>query len=135
VRILRHVLESIATHAKRSHPNECCGILLTERAEPTFVNRALPARNAAKDPTVRYELDPQDHLHAVNLESTTGVQIAGYYHSHPSGEGRPSQHDLDQAVPGALYLIIGLGGDSPEVAAWRLAGNRFASEALQVREE
>lgn len=132
MKILPNVLEAIVAHARSSCPLECCGILLSEPTRAELVTGLLPAENTADDPRRRYILGRQAHLRAVELESAGAARIAGYYHSHPGGGCRPTQHDLEQAVPETRYLIIGLTGQDVRWGLWRLRAGRFESEPLVV---
>ncbi len=134
MRILRHVLESIVSHARQSHPLECCGILLAEGPASKVVTRALPAKNAAENPKERYVVGLKAHIRAVKMECARTARIVGYYHSHPSGGCGPTQRDAEQAVPATSYLIVGINGGSPEFAAWRLEEDHPTAEPLEVSE-
>ncbi|MBW6529199.1 M67 family metallopeptidase [Sphingomonas citri] len=93
--------------------DEVCGLLLG-RGER--VERAPPCRNVAATPAVRFELDPAALLAAHRAARAGGPAVLGHYHSHPSGDARPSPRDAADAVPdGSLWLIVAGG----EVTAWR----------------
>jgi len=134
LKILRQVLNSIADHARRSFPRECCGILMCLGEDGLTVNRALWAENASPErPEQRYLLGHEAHLKAVEMESAGDARIAGYYHSHPDGKARPSNHDVEQAISGVTYLITGLESDGQvEHTAWRLEGDNLVPEPLEV---
>jgi proteasome lid subunit RPN8/RPN11 len=134
VKILRQVLESVADHARRGFPCECCGILLYTGDDLSTVSCVLPAENIEKEnPERGYLLDHKAHLRAVEMEALGDASIAGYYHSHPYGRARPSCRDVEQAVHGVIYLITGLeGGGRIEHAAWRLEGDNMIPEPLEV---
>jgi proteasome lid subunit RPN8/RPN11 len=69
------------------------------------VERAIPCRNlvAAHD---LYELDPEDFVRADALAEEAGLEVIGFYHSHPSGPDRLSQIDRERAWPGYVQLLI-----------------------------
>ena len=135
VKVLRRVLESVAVHAEESLPCECCGILLAQGKDLSAVSCALTAKNTDREwPQQRYSLGHQAHLRAVEREASSDNRIVGYYHSHPDGGTQPSRCDTTQAVVGVIYLIMGSGGRSIEWAAWRLVGNHFVRESLEVIE-
>jgi proteasome lid subunit RPN8/RPN11 len=106
-------LRAIRSHAARSAPEECCGLLLgTGRA----VEHAHPAANVAADPRRRFEIDPQALVDAQRAARAGGPQVIGYYHSHPAGPAEPSATDRAQAGhDGAVWAIAAPGG----VAFWR----------------
>ena len=135
VKMLRGVLESVAAHARETLPSECCGILLAQGNDLSTVSCVLPAENTDRErPEQRYSLGHQAHIRAVEREASSDDRIVGYYHSHPDGGTQPSRCDTTQAVVGVVYLIIGIGGGLIEWAAWRLVGNHFVREPLEVIE-
>jgi proteasome lid subunit RPN8/RPN11 len=97
------VLDAVAAHAHDTLPAECCGILIG-RADD--VVEAVPAFNLSDDPN-RYELDPKAHIDARRAARDRGLEVVGFYHSHPHTEPVPSIADLAEATyPGLLYLIV-----------------------------
>ncbi len=54
-----------------------------------------------------------------------GLDIVGFYHSHPDHPARPSQFDLDNAWPALVYVIVAVNqGKAGETTAWMLADDR-----------
>ena len=135
---LRHELSQLV---EASYPSEACGLLLG-RVGDTRIDtvRIRPARNLNRDrPEDRYLLDPQDFLAADQAARAQGLEIVGFWHSHPNSPARPSSTDLDAAWEGYSYLIIsvtGAGADGADGAgafrSWRLVGNRFLEEAIDT---
>ena len=109
--ISSELLEAIASHARSTYPNECCGFLVAhqnpgeDRGSRTIV-RVLPAANSYDgERRRRFLLRPEDLRAAeVQLEGT-GEIVAGFYHSHPDHPARPSQFDQDHAWPWYSYLV------------------------------
>jgi proteasome lid subunit RPN8/RPN11 len=85
---------------------EICGIL---RGDGPNIVRADTAANVAADPARHFEIDPAALLAAHRDARRPGaVGVAGWYHSHPSGDPAPSVTDAAQAAPdGMLWLIVG----------------------------
>lgn len=86
--------------------HEICGIL--RDVDGTIV-RADPAANVATDPATRFEIDPAALFAAWRDARRPGSPgVAGWYHSHPSGDPDPSPTDAAQAAAdGRLWLILG----------------------------
>lgn len=77
-------------------------------------------RNAAERPRYRYTIDPSDQMEAFRTIDEEGLELVGFYHSHPRGPRRPSETDTDQASwSGYVYVIVSLDGDDPALGAWR----------------
>jgi proteasome lid subunit RPN8/RPN11 len=59
-----------------------------------------------------------------------GLEVVGYYHSHPAGPPRPSAFDRERAWPELSYLIVTPAG---EAHSWRLGGDgAFVEERVEA---
>ena len=124
----RDVRDRLIAHAREESPRECCGLLLGRGDE---VAEARRARNVASSPETRFVIDPKDHIDARRDGRARGLEILGFYHSHPHGAAVPSATDLAEATyPGCAYAIIGLGADVPEVRVFEVANGNFHERPL-----
>jgi proteasome lid subunit RPN8/RPN11 len=124
--ISRTVLDAIVAHARAEAPRECCGLLVGDAAA---ITEAVAARNIAALPT-RFHVDPQDHIRALRAARRRGLQLLGFYHSHPQTAAVPSETDRAEAsYPDHLYLIVSLTEGSSDARLFRLVNGNF----LQVR--
>ena len=125
---IRHaVLGEIAAHAREEAPAECCGLLL---GTSSAVVGSVRAKNAAGDPS-RFLIDPADHIIGLRDARNRGLNVVGFYHSHPRSAADPSVADRAEAnYPGHLYLIAGLATDPPEVRLFRFDGTDFVELAF-----
>ena len=99
---------------------------------PDVVSDARPARNLAADAN-RFLIDPRDHIDARREARALGLDVVGFYHSHPHSAAVPSPTDLAEAsYPDHLYLIVGLAGEQPEAQLYRLVADGFRSEKFDV---
>jgi proteasome lid subunit RPN8/RPN11 len=120
------LLEEIGRRALAAYPEECCGILVGKPAQATggaiIAEHALPAGNLAdaeKRPTF-YTIDPAAILHADRFATANGLEIIGFYHSHPDHPPRPSKTDIALAWEAYTYLIVSISHDAVlESKAWR----------------
>lgn len=131
-------LECVGRHATGAYPEECCGILVgRSEGGVTLIGRVIAAMNEVADRrTDRYAIRPEDLLAAQKAARAEGLEIVGYYHSHPEHPARPSRFDLETAWPAVSYLIVSVeGGRVAETRSWRLAedGREFLEEAVEVR--
>jgi proteasome lid subunit RPN8/RPN11 len=123
------VLEAVLAHALGARPSECCGVLLGKDGE---VVEAVSTGNLAESPN-RFLIDPRDHINARRAARDRGLDVVGFYHSHPGSTGEPSATDLAEAsYPDHLYLIVGLASSPPEVRLYRLAGRGFLELSMVV---
>jgi proteasome lid subunit RPN8/RPN11 len=122
LRVSGAALAGIIAHARSAKPAECCGLLV---GTGTAVTEAVPARNLADLPT-RFLIDPQDHIGAIREARRRGLDVLGFYHSHPHSPPVPSETDREEAgYPDHLYLIASLANEPPEIRLFRLAGGNF----------
>jgi proteasome lid subunit RPN8/RPN11 len=116
------VIDEVAAHAREMLPAECCGVLLGTEYE---VVQAVRACNLSEDPN-RYRLDPKDHINARRAARQRGLEVVGFYHSHPRSEPEPSAADLSEATyPGHLYLIVRPLLEGAKVRVFRFEQGRF----------
>jgi len=124
----RH-LQAIHHHAGVSYPEECCGVLIGHAGNgtsPTIVERILSVGNEREDSRHnRYVISPETILAAQKETRALGLDIVGYYHSHPDHPARPSEFDREHAWPGLSYLIVAVErGRVVEAKSWRLTDDR-----------
>lgn len=122
------VHEAMRAHAEEAFPGECCGALLGTRDgdgwRVTMAPRASNARGSESLST--YEIAPEE-LVAMDREARQrGLEIAGFYHSHPDHEAHWSATDLAGAHwIGCCYVITSVRqGRAAETRAFLLAGTR-----------
>lgn len=131
VRISRCVVELIQRAAAEAAPHEACGLLFDEAGA---IFAASIEANVADDPDRRFEIDPAGLFAAIRAERAGGRQVAGYWHSHPSGDVQPSPIDAAMAAPdGRLWLIVAGG----RIAGWRAVADgerhgRFDPAELEI---
>lgn len=116
------VLSGMKAHARAAHPRECCGILLG-RAGRILEARATANVHPASE--THFEIDPQALIDAHRAARNGGLQVLGYYHSHPSGPPHPSATDRAMAAGDRRIWAIIAG---TEVMFWQDCAGGF--EAL-----
>jgi proteasome lid subunit RPN8/RPN11 len=135
VKIVQPAMNAIRAHGAEGYPHEICGILLGPRGDGgvTDVRRA---RNIvverARD---RYEIDPRDHIRIQREADAVGLDIVGYYHSHPDHPAQASRFDTERAWAGYVYLIVAVHDGKPVDANAFIAdtdGGPFRSEPLEI---
>ncbi|MFZ1742604.1 MAG: M67 family metallopeptidase [Pontixanthobacter sp.] len=107
------ILDQLLAHAKRAHPDECCGILFGQGEE---IASATAVTNVHPAPQTHFEIDPAALIIAYKAERDGGPRIMGFYHSHPNGPPAPSATDSATAAgDGKIWAIVGDG----EIKFWR----------------
>ena len=135
IHIKKEQLDDIEAHGKEGYPNEVCGIILGVSGSEG--NKALQVRRAANlnnnRAHDRYELDPQDLLKAEKDARDKGLEIIGFYHSHPDHPDVPSEFDRERAWPSYSYIISSImGGKEASTKSWLLNDESQAFEEEKI---
>lgn len=129
MRIAKQLLDEIIDHARSEAPIECCGMVASRDGAAVRVYRAT---NAAASP-LRYEIDGAEQYRIQMEIEDADLDLGAIYHSHTRTEPSPSQTDINLAFyPEAVYVIVGLGGDQPEVRAYEIREGRVQETELVV---
>ena len=127
---------AIRAHGRETFPHECCGAMLGKDGR---VHEAWKLPNTTEEgPRRRFLVRPDDYRHAETRGRETGLELLGFYHSHPDHPARPSQYDLDHAWPFFSYVIVSvMAGEDKLLTSWRLKDDRsaFDEEAVEVNNE
>jgi proteasome lid subunit RPN8/RPN11 len=133
-------LAQIARHSECSYPNEGCGILLGSiEGGRKVVADVLPTANADEQQAQhnRYLIPPEELLQGELLAEQRGLDVIGYFHSHPDHAASPSETDRGQAWPRYSYLITSVQeGKATETRCWQLRedGTGFDQETLVLKD-
>ena len=139
LRLSDELAQRIRSHGEASYPHECCGALLGrgDGAEREIVD-LLPLENRnGNSPRNRFAISPEDFLSAEKVTSERGLDLVGWYHSHPDHPALPSEFDRAHAWPWYSYVIVSVAqGRAGQITAWRLDDNRtrFTPDRLEIAE-
>jgi proteasome lid subunit RPN8/RPN11 len=141
LRLPRAVFQELRAHGEETWPRECCGALLGKpEAEGWRIEALVRARNAHSD-FARYEITPAELVKIAQEARNRGLEIAGFYHSHPDRPPRWSATDIAEAHwLGASYVITEIAeGKAADTRAWLLAGTheedkRFEAQEIRVED-
>jgi proteasome lid subunit RPN8/RPN11 len=138
LRIPVATLDSLERQAILSSPEECCGVLLGRLPGPTMpwaeVHEVAATHNSAADQRrLRYAIAPEQLLRILESARKRGLDVVGFYHSHPGQDAIPSRLDLESAWPEVSYLIVALRGRRvTEVRCWRLTAGGGAFREMDI---
>ena len=101
--------------AKAAYPGECCGILLGKTGEngeiKVLETREAPNLIQGTQKSAHFRIDPL-FLYQVEREiEGNGIEVIGFYHSHPDCAAVPSDEDYENMVPGLVYVILSVTKD------------------------
>jgi proteasome lid subunit RPN8/RPN11 len=153
IRLNSTSLGQIRAHGARDYPNECCGVLFGRvdggvklvieavplknlRTEPEKAKEILPLEVPGRESERnRFLIDPREQLRAEKDARARGLEVVGYYHSHPDHPARPSNYDREHAWPWYSYVIVSVvRGEAKELTSWVLSEDRsrFDCEAVEM---
>jgi proteasome lid subunit RPN8/RPN11 len=134
--------EALRTHGEETYPDECCGVLLgkTIAGERNHVRQILRAGNTRTDSAHnRYNIAPQELVKIQRQARGLGLDIVGFYHSHPDHPAQWSQTDFVEAHwLGCSYVITSVEkGTAITTNSFLLTGTaeddkKFEDEAIQI---
>jgi proteasome lid subunit RPN8/RPN11 len=129
-------MEEIIAHLETAYPYEACGILIGRfEDDRKVVIEVLPTGNAREEGAQhhRYLIPPEQLLQGELRAEELGLEVVGYFHSHPDHPDRPSDFDRENAWPGYTYLITAVkGGEAATTRAWQLREDRSAFDSEQL---
>ena len=119
--------QDIRDHGAKDYPHECCGAMLGAQTEAgREVTALFPLINRRDDsPRNRFSVDAADFRAAERAAAERGLELIGWYHSHPDHPAQPSEFDREHAWPWYSYVIVSVAAGQPrEMTSWRLADDR-----------
>ena len=148
----RDLAEGIRRHGAETFPYECCGALLgrdsasNEKVSapdeslvgtPREVLGLFPLVNRRDDsPRNRFAVTADDVRDAEKAAREHGLEVIGWYHSHPDHPARPSDFDREHAWPWYSYVIVSvMNGEPADMTSWRLNDDRqnYSAEGIEIR--
>lgn len=129
-------IEAIRGHGEETFPNECCGFMLGtyENGNKKTVE-LLRADNdrESENQYNRFLITPEAYMRGEKAGRSKGLDIVGFYHSHPNAPARPSQYDLDHAWPFYSYVIVSIMDKKwDNMTSWVLNEDRSAFGAEDI---
>lgn len=140
------IYNALRKHGEETYPHECCGVLLG-RSYPdehgndvNAVEDAVRAGNTRTDSAHnRYHIAPQELVKIQRQGRERGLDIVGFYHSHPDHPAQWSKTDFAEAHwLGCSYVITAVANGVAQITnSFLLTGTTeedksFQDEAIQV---
>jgi len=146
--IARETFEAIRAHGEETYPQECCGVLLApdggaSTARGRRIVSSVRAGNTRTDSAHnRYQIAPAELVKIEREARRQGLEIAGFYHSHPDHPALWSTTDFEEAHwIGCSYVITAVDrGKAKATNSFLLTGTteddkRFEQETIEVEEQ
>jgi proteasome lid subunit RPN8/RPN11 len=133
--------ESLRAHGEQTYPYECCGVLLGRaEGETNVVRQIVQAGNTRIDSAHnRYSIAPVELIKIQRQARGLGLDIVGFYHSHPDHPAKWSATDFAEAHwLGCSYVITRVAEGKADITnSFRLRGTSeedkaFEDEAVEI---
>lgn len=129
-------LARVHAHAVEGFPHEVVGILAGRRASNVVTHVVSLVNERADSPANRYHVSALVLYRAEQALEAEGLEVVGYYHSHPDHPARYSDFDRDHALPNMSYVITSvMAGAIADTRSWRLRDDRAAMDEEPIRTE
>ncbi|MCW2714333.1 MAG: peptidase [Frankiales bacterium] len=98
------MLDRIEAHARRDHPDECCGVIAARDGRAT---RLFEMENAERSPT-GFTFDSAEWLRVYRDVDDADETFLAVYHTHTKTEAYPSRTDIGWAAttPFDHWLLV-----------------------------
>lgn len=133
--------EALRRHGEETYPHECCGVLLGKsEPEGNIVREIVRAGNTRTDSAHnRYNIAPQELVKIQRQARGLGLDIVGFYHSHPDHPAQWSPTDFAEAHwLGCSYIITSVEkGKAALTNSFLLTGTaednkKFKDESIEI---
>jgi len=133
--------QAVRAHGEETYPHECCGVLLGKSdADGNHVQQVVRAGNTRSDSAHnRYNIAPQELVKIQRQARQAGLDIVGFYHSHPDHPAQWSPTDFAEAHwIGCSYVITAVAkGKAADTNSFLLSGTseedkKFVDQAVSI---
>ena len=115
-------------HGERDYPYECCGLMLGRFVDGSKqVSEIYPISNAREEEAKRnrFLIRPEELMRGEKYARDKGLDVVGFYHSHPDDVAVPSQYDLEHAWPTYSYIVMAVDkGRTADLRSWEMEADR-----------
>ena len=136
------LLVRVHTHLEAGYPNEACGILLGDMTgHAKVVKDIAPVANVwetesdGEGQRNRYLISPEDVARADRQAARQGLDIIGFFHSHPDCPSVASGTDREFAWSNIAFMIVSVvNGKATTTNSWTLRDDRsqFDEETITI---
>jgi proteasome lid subunit RPN8/RPN11 len=133
-------LAEMRRHGERDYPFECCGLMLgrLESDGRKVVTETYAISNAREEEAKRnrFLIRPEELMRGEKYGRGKGLDVVGFYHSHPDERAVPSKYDLEHAWPTYSYIVVSVEqGRAVDLRSWEMEPDRsrFNEEEIVSR--
>src|ERR1043165_4504100 len=130
-------LAAMRAHGERDYPYECCGLMLgrfdgtIKRVAETYAISNAREEEAKRN---RFLIRPEELMRGEKYAREKGLDVVGFYHSHPDDVAVPSQYDLEHAWPTYSYIVMSVEkGRATDLRSWEMESDRSRFNEEEIR--
>lgn len=123
-------VDQVLAHARRDHPDECCGVIAGKGGAAT---RVIPMENAERSPT-GFTFDSAEWLRVYREVDDADEELLVVYHSHTATEAYPSRTDVLWAQHNEFghWLVVSTRSEDDEVRSFTITDGVVTEELVRV---
>jgi proteasome lid subunit RPN8/RPN11 len=95
-------------HARAAYPRECCGMMLgSMNGDQRLVTEAVACQNVYDgDQSDRFRIDEKEQMRIQKRADGSGMDVVGFFHSHPDCDAYFSSTDLANSWPWYSNVVM-----------------------------
>ena len=121
-------LAQMRAHGERDYPYECCGLMLGRFAnglKQVLETYAISNAREEEAKRNRFLIRPEELMRGEKYARENGLDVVGFYHSHPDDVAVPSQYDLEHAWPTYSYIVMSVEKTrAVDLRSWEMESDR-----------
>ncbi len=124
------MVDAIVAHARRDHPDECCGVIAGRDGSAT---RLFEMENAERSPT-GFVFDSAEWLRVYRDIDDADEEPLVVYHSHTMTEAYPSRTDIRWSETAGFphWLLVSTRSAELELRSYTIEGGVVTEEEVRV---
>jgi proteasome lid subunit RPN8/RPN11 len=126
----RAMVDQVVAHARRDHPDECCGVIAGKAGVAT---RLFEMDNADRSPT-GFTFDSDQWLKTYRSIDDADEDQLVVYHSHTMTEAFPSRTDVlwSRNTEFQHWLLVSTRSDEEEIRSFVITDGDVVEEELKI---
>jgi proteasome lid subunit RPN8/RPN11 len=121
-------ISAMRAHGECDYPYECCGLMLGRFNHGSKQVLEIYAISNAREEEAkrnRFLIRPEELMRGEKYARDQGLDVVGFYHSHPDDVAVPSQYDLEHAWPTYSYIVMAVEqGHAVDLRSWEMESDR-----------
>ena len=124
------MVDQVVAHARRDHPDECCGVIA---AKDGVATRLFEMQNAERSPT-GFVFDSAEWLKVYREIDDADEEPLVVYHSHTMTEAYPSRTDIRWSATAGFrhWLLVSTRSDEREVRSFTINDGVVTEQELSL---